>query len=258
MALNSHGPAKQDYLPIASLSNRRCGILRRAVANVLSTELAKQTYAQIVDGYPLPEVARDGYLGSTCFGHPLYTDHKELCPGVLTEAQALCSGLDVGSISIPANVRKKSQTTPMLWSLLLLTLRIQAIRSYESAPEGSPAFTASLVELVARCVHHIGAWIYRQDRNRHKDDAFSRWRPTEHQVHSCPKTFPYTMFCHPWYRDYDQYPGGLADSVGYWAEGRILGGVILFDRRDPRKEKKADVSCSIVTYVKDIILDGLD
>ena len=47
-----------------------------------------------------------------------------------------------------------------------------------------------------------------------------------------PRTFPTTLFCHPWYRDYDQYPNGIADSVGYWAEARILGGVVLFDRRN--------------------------
>ena len=32
---------------------------------------------------------------------------------------------------------------------------------------------------------------------------------------------------------YDQYPSGIADGVGFWAEVRIFGGVILFDRRRP-------------------------
>jgi hypothetical protein len=32
--------------------------------------------------------------------------------------------------------------------------------------------------------------------------------------------------------DYDQYPDGLADVAGYWAEDRIFGGVVLFDRGD--------------------------
>ncbi|KAH6613689.1 hypothetical protein B0J18DRAFT_440694 [Chaetomium sp. MPI-SDFR-AT-0129] len=219
MAFNSHRHKEQDYLPIASLSNTRREILTRAVANVLSTDLAKQTYAQIVDGYPLADVARDTYEGCLCsYEHPLYTDHKELCPGVQEETQVLCSELDVGTFLMPE----------------------YALRSYESASEGSPAFTTSLVELVARSLHHIGAWLYRQDRNRHKEDALGRWRPSEHHAWGSPKTFPYTLFCHAWYRDYDQYPGGIADSVGYWAEGRILGGVTLFDRRDPGKEKKAD------------------
>ncbi|KAG8167020.1 hypothetical protein KVR01_002709 [Diaporthe batatas] len=33
------------------------------------------------------------------------------------------------------------------------------------------------------------------------------------------------------YKDIEQYPHGVADAVGYWAEAQIFGGVILFDRR---------------------------
>ena len=58
------------------------------------------------------------------------------------------------------------------------------------------------------------------------------WRPSENTKRFYPPTYPTTLFCHPWYRDYNQYPGGIADSVGYWAEARILGGVVLFDKRN--------------------------
>jgi hypothetical protein len=57
-----------------------------------------------------------------------------------------------------------------------------------------------------------------------------------------PVTWPTTLFCHPWYRDYDQYPEGIADCVGYWAEERIFGGVVLFDRRDPGSCPEAEAS----------------
>lgn len=52
-----------------------------------------------------------------------------------------------------------------------------------------------------------------------------------------PKGPAPTLFNHPWYLDHDQYPNGIADIVGYWAESRILGGVILFDRRELRVAK---------------------
>ncbi len=84
-----------------------------------------------------------------------------------------------------------------------------------------------------------------QDTSRHKDDTLGRWRPAEERKRLYPATFPTTLFCHPWYRDYDQYPEGIADSVGYWAEGRILGGVVLFDRRDPDSVEDAAVSSSL-------------
>jgi hypothetical protein len=47
-----------------------------------------------------------------------------------------------------------------------------------------------------------------------------------------PEGPPPTLFRHRFYRDYDQYPEGIADGIGYWAEARILGGVVLFDRRE--------------------------
>lgn len=83
-----------------------------------------------------------------------------------------------------------------------------------------------------------------QDTSRHKDDALGRWLPSEEIRPFYPRTFPATLFCHPWYRDYDQYPNGVADSVGYWAEARVLGGVVLFDRRDPESVEDAEVRSS--------------
>ncbi|KAK3896599.1 hypothetical protein C8A05DRAFT_48409 [Staphylotrichum tortipilum] len=81
-------------------------------------------------------------------------------------------------------------------------------------------------------VHQIAVWLYTRDLSRHKDDALGTWRPSEDAGRFYPATYPTTLFYHPWYHDYAHYPGGVADSVGYWAEARILGGVILFDRRD--------------------------
>lgn len=46
-----------------------------------------------------------------------------------------------------------------------------------------------------------------------------------------PNGPPPTLFKHTYYFDHKQYPDGVADMVGYWVESRILGGVILFDRK---------------------------
>ncbi len=43
--------------PISTLQTPYRDILLRAVANVLSSPIAKQTYAEIVDGLPLSNVA---------------------------------------------------------------------------------------------------------------------------------------------------------------------------------------------------------
>ncbi|KAF4436681.1 hypothetical protein FACUT_6276 [Fusarium acutatum] len=39
-----------------------------------------------------------------------------------------------------------------------------------------------------------------------------------------------TAFAHGPYIAVEQYPNGAADSVGYWAEARIFGGIVVFDR----------------------------
>jgi hypothetical protein len=39
-----------------------------------------------------------------------------------------------------------------------------------------------------------------------------------------------TDFMHEDYHNLQQYPKGVADVVGYWAEYHLFGGVVLFDR----------------------------
>ncbi|KAL1837763.1 hypothetical protein VTJ49DRAFT_3427 [Mycothermus thermophilus] len=207
-----------ERLAICTLrSLRRRSLLKRAIRNVLSSDAARETYAQIVDGLPLARVADDSYGRPECVLHPLHEEHKELCAGVADEADRLLTEIDIDELLMPAD----------------------ALRAFGSTTARSPRFPALLIELVARAVHEVAAQIYKKDTNRHKDDALGRFRPPEAQARGYPKTFPETVFCHEWYDHYDQYPEGVADCVGYWAEGRILGGVIVFDRRDPAKVKDA-------------------
>lgn len=49
------------------------------------------------------------------------------------------------------------------------------------------------------------------------------------------KALPH-LFFNIHYRAYEQYPFGIADMAGYWAEDRIFGGVVLFDRGESGKE----------------------
>ena len=93
-------------LPISTITvTHHRELLIRAVANVTSSPVAKQTYAQIIDGLPLSEVADDGFDGCSCPGHPLDPDHTQLCPGVAEEAEALCSRFDANALLMPSQVR---------------------------------------------------------------------------------------------------------------------------------------------------------
>ncbi len=90
-----------------------------------------------------------------------------------------------------------------------------------------------LVEMVAVAVHRIGVLIYKLDGSRHEDDGMQGWTP--HPMIINGRTLPsidqyLTLFFVAYYQENEDYPDGLADSVGYWAENRILGGITLFYR----------------------------
>lgn len=40
----------------------------------------------------------------------------------------------------------------------------------------------------------------------------------------------YIDFYHTDYKEFERYPFGLLNVVGYWAETKFFGGVLLFDR----------------------------
>lgn len=100
-----------------------------------------------------------------------------------------------------------------------------------------------MIELVAVAIHQIAAVLYELDTSVHKDDGVTEWAPPKsdefYWKHWPNGPLP-SLFHHRFYKDYDQYPRGVADMVGYWAEGRIFGGVVLFDRRDPSADPAAD------------------
>lgn len=113
---------ESEQLPIQTLKTPHREILIRATANVLSSPIAKQTYAQIVDGLPLSDVALDAFGGSNCSRHPLLYEHKQLCPRVAEEAEQLCSGFDVGTLLMPSKVRNQFTRSPLFKALLITRL----------------------------------------------------------------------------------------------------------------------------------------
>ncbi len=100
-----------------------------------------------------------------------------------------------------------------------------------------------MIELVVVAVHQIAALLFELDTSVHKNDGVTDWAPPESETvywRLYPRGPQPTLFHHDWYVDHDQYPRGVADMVGYWAESRILGGVVLFDRRNPDAVPGAD------------------
>lgn len=127
--------AQLDYaeqIPLyGNASREHEALFLRALNNVLATEFTILTFAQIIDGLPIANVAYDRV--DECFwpedGHPL-EEHEELCPGAMDKARelrktwvpsslvfnpkvsyALLTGLDVWVIPWPENRRRSVTLT---------------------------------------------------------------------------------------------------------------------------------------------------
>ncbi|KAK3293434.1 uncharacterized protein B0H64DRAFT_326608 [Chaetomium fimeti] len=207
-------------LSVADLDGEHYQLLVRAIERILTTELAEFTYAQIIDGLPTGDVACDSTV-APYDGHPIDHAHEQLCPGMLDKAREFRDGF-----------RPE-----------VLTFDAQTLHGYRACAPGSRGFKTRLIELVAVAVHQIAALLYELDTSVHKDDGITDWTPPKSDTFY-RKWYPDgprpTLFHHAWYLDYAQYPRQVADMVGYWAEARILGGVVLFDRRDPKVSRDAD------------------
>lgn len=218
----NNGPASnpQDSEPVRKATVDDLGfgehleIYTRALANVMSTDVAQSTSAQIVDGAPLSEIL-SLMPGRPELTRPVY-QHSELCDGVRGKTAQL---LDISNLRILQYDFHVSQSLTIHQKRGLIR-NSQLVSRYLAASPGSKAFKTALIELMTVSVHQIAAYIYNLDL-----DMGSRKKLAKED-----SKIP-TFLLHSQYKDIDQYPDGVADAVGYWAEAQMFGGVILFDRR---------------------------
>ena len=109
-------PRRPSKVSVELLDPEHHEILVRAIRNVLSTELAETTMAQLVDGLPLASSGWDA-RGSLIIGdHPL-TEHKTFCAGVIDQTRAFRDAFDSRVLRFDSPVRE-SFATPSKSELL--------------------------------------------------------------------------------------------------------------------------------------------
>lgn len=79
----------------------------RAVTNVLSTELAESTFAQLVDGLPLWDVVNGLHHYGLEEDEPVFK-HRELCPGVLEKTRTFRAAFEPRALYIRTDVNWSS------------------------------------------------------------------------------------------------------------------------------------------------------
>ncbi|KAL1867514.1 hypothetical protein Daus18300_006358 [Diaporthe australafricana] len=184
----------------------------RAITNVLSTELAESTFAQLVDGLPLWDVVCALHHYGLEEDEPVFK-HRELCPGVLEKTRAYRAAFAPETLDIRTNV----------------------LHRYQSAPVGSRASKLPLIELIAVAVHTTVAQLFKQvNGGLHPNEKYPSDEYYEDLSYRRRKPTPFSLWR---YDDPERYPDGNADIAAYWAEDQIFGGIVLFDRGESGTEQ---------------------
>lgn len=107
-AVSSH--ESEQLASLGLLNAEHMAAFRRALDNVFLTEVAENTYAEIIDGLPTRESWRD--FNPWRPGHPVEElKHDKLCAGSREKARELRSDFDIYLLSPPAWVCNISHTT---------------------------------------------------------------------------------------------------------------------------------------------------
>ncbi|KAK2809035.1 hypothetical protein FQN50_004088 [Emmonsiellopsis sp. PD_5] len=205
--------SQPSQISASDLAPEHLAAVEQAVSNVLATELALETFAQVVDGIPTRDAYFDYYLPTP---RPEYSQNLKPSNKASQILQAFHAGFSVGTLTFPSH----------------------AAQAYQNAPLWSEDFKLRLMELVAVACHNIAVELYIKADGGIRKPAPLPPKPRSHPLLQPPQPNITELF-HDAYEDYDQYPNGIADIVGYWAEYRLFGGVVLFDRGESGLECKS-------------------
>ncbi|KAF5725081.1 hypothetical protein FMUND_175 [Fusarium mundagurra] len=181
---------------LKSLDVDHLSAFERALRRILETDIAEQTYA---------EFPQDG--------HPAL-EHEDLSEGVRERVRELRSNLDISSLLFEAAL----------------------VETFNKSAPQSKEFYLRLVELLAVSCHRFAVDIFQLDEVAEKHKIYDVWRDSPRDMTKWDSFRDPTAFTHGPYIAVDQYPNGSADTVGYWAEARIFGGVVVFDRGEDGTE----------------------
>ncbi|KAK3997444.1 hypothetical protein QBC44DRAFT_354930 [Cladorrhinum sp. PSN332] len=216
-------------------------VFQTALTRVLAADLAESTYAEILDGLP----TQTAWLETNHRepdDHPVFTlKHDSLSPRVLEKIRNFRQTFDPVQLTFSSTVISPISYISARSAANTFT---QVLKDFLQATQGTKQFELRLIELLAVACHQIAVYLWNLDDGPHKHQEYEEWRDSaQDRPLSDPSNWyrPYIApvpFYHRRYVDFDQYPNGIADIVGYWAEARIFGGVVVFNRGDSGTECK--------------------
>ncbi|KAH6951521.1 hypothetical protein DER45DRAFT_510669 [Fusarium avenaceum] len=209
--MNSNNTSQLGTVEVLDTEHRQA--FEQVLARVMGTNVALQTFAQIIDGLSTYESYAEFHWPQD--GHPA-THHPGLCSGVLDKA------CEFRSAFLPES----------------LSFQLPLLSAFEETTIGSKGYHLRMLELLAVSCHQIAVYLHQRDGTNHKHIDFQKWIDEPRDMTRWDSFRHPSAFCHTFYTDVEQYPSGAADVTGYWAEAKIFGGVLLFDRGESETECK--------------------
>ncbi|KAH9893008.1 hypothetical protein F4778DRAFT_304514 [Xylariomycetidae sp. FL2044] len=205
------------FISLEHLDPAHLDAAQKAVQRTLSSEVAEHTFSEILDGMPTKaSYGEDHYLPRN---HPI-RNHETMCDGALEKTRDL-----------------RAKITP-----LDLRFNANVVQAFQNSSPDSVEFELRLIELAAVACHQVAVHLYQLDAGVHTHAEHEEWlaeafsRLPEDEPYAYRLLPPATTFFHSSYLAQHQYPNGVADIVGYWAEAKIFGGVVVFDRGESETE----------------------
>ncbi|KAK4224907.1 hypothetical protein QBC38DRAFT_283397 [Podospora fimiseda] len=221
---------------LSILDDQHRTVFETALNRILASELAETTFAEILDGLPTQTTWFETHSREPA-DHPVFAlEHHSLCPGILEKVKGFRQTFD------PAQ----------------LTFSITVLEHFQQATPDTKQFKLRLIELLAVACHQIAVYLWNLYDGPHKHSDYEKWRDEaqDRPLHDPSNWYrPYiapTPFYHRRYIDFDQYPNDIADIVGYWAEARIFGGVVVFNRGESGNENSISMDTNTTVPIRSI------
>ncbi|KAH8676526.1 hypothetical protein BGZ60DRAFT_402789 [Tricladium varicosporioides] len=188
---------------ITNLAPEHLNTFEQTLSKILLADNSRLTFTQIIDGLPVKDIWRKYQ-----FPRVDIEKHLQLCPAAV-EAWKLF----------------KEHFQPRT-----LQFDVSLLQAYQNSEIGSKEFQLRLLELVAVGCHNIGVLLYKSVDGGVGTHEQKPTPPVFLDENFEPLPSTPTDFYHKSYKDWQQYPDGVANMVGYWVESQIFGGVVIFDR----------------------------
>lgn len=149
-------------LSTSSLDAEHLTAFKTALSNILSTPVAENTYAQIIDGLP---VAQTWYAYTDNRRHDPIAKHEQLCPGPLEAVKAFREDFDINvlefdtAVSIAKGGRGEKKLV-LFMDGILIRLLVKLTQMYQNSSIGSRAFMLRLIEMLAIACHQMAVLLF--------------------------------------------------------------------------------------------------